>query len=451
MTGASQSAIGGRISYTFGMTGPAMVVDTACSSSLVAASLAADGLAKGDCDIALVCGAQASLTAGPFVALCQMRALSADGLCKTFDASADGYGRGEGVGVVVAMRLAEAAEQGRRVMAVVLGSAVNHDGRSSGFTAPNGPAQEAVYRAALRRARVEAREVGVIEAHGTGTALGDPIEVGSLAAVYGPGSGRIGREPFVLGSAKTNIGHLEGAAGIAGLLKVVLELEQGEVAPHLHLRRLNPHLPALREGVRAVIPRVALARAVIPRVALAWPAATGRRRRRTGAAAATETTTAGQRRVACVSSFGMSGTNAHAVVGEAPDSPAAAAAAAAAAASSSSASSSSSPSQAAPEGKERRGGGGGGLGGRRALLLCLSAKSEGALRELARRYAARVERAATADEVAAVCAAAALCRTHMQQHRAAVVVASSGSAPVSGAAASSPPPPPPPSSSPSSA
>jgi acyl transferase domain-containing protein/acyl carrier protein len=398
VTGAAQSAIAGRISYSLGLTGPAMVVDTACSSSLVAASLAADGLQKGDCDVAIACGAQASLTAGPFVALCQMRALAPDGLCKTFDASADGYGRGEGVGAVVTMRLADAVAEGRHVMAVVLGAAVNHDGRSSGFTAPNGPAQEAVYAAALRRAGVRAADVGVIEAHGTGTSLGDPIEAQSLAAVYGRASGRGVTEPLVLGSAKTNIGHLEGAAGIAGLLKVVLSLERECIPAHLHLRRMNPHMPSLTDSVCAVIPRVALA----------WP----RRAEHGHEREQQQQQGRRRRRMAGLSSFGMSGTNAHAIVGEAPEAtttmaktltPTEMVASAGASA----------VVAGVPEGKNER----------RVLMLVLSAKSEGALRELAGRYAARLQAAATADEVAAVCAAAALCRAHLMPQRAAIVAA----------------------------
>jgi acyl transferase domain-containing protein/acyl carrier protein len=409
VTGTVQNAVAGRVSYTFGLAGPGVAIDTACSSSLVATSLAVDSLTKGDCGMTLIGGTQANLSPWAFVVLCQMRALAPDGLCKTFDASADGYGRGEGVVAVVAMRLADAVAEGRHVMAVVHGAAVNHDGRSSGFTTPNGPAQSMAYRRALELSKLRPHDVGLIEAHGTGTSLGDPIEMQSLAAVYSEGRrwnrGTVEHMPetgpLVVASVKTNIGHLEGAAGITGLLKVVMSLQHGAIGPHLHLRRLNPHMPELETmGV------------VIPRVALAWrrlrPDTAGAR-----AGAGENATSGGRARIAGVSSFGMSGTNAHVIVGEAPEQMEAGAVA---------------------FGWQQEDRKATVQSCSREHLVVLSAKSEGALRELARRYAAHIGRAVADDsegssssssssdiEVGASCAAIALCRAHMQPHRAAVV------------------------------
>ncbi|MDQ2695995.1 MAG: polyketide synthase, partial [Pseudomonadota bacterium] len=219
-TGCSLGVAAGRLSYVLGLTGPSLIVDTACSASLVAAHLACQSLRLGECDLALAGGV--NLIYGPetFVNFCKARMLAPDGRCKTFSAQADGYGRGEGGGMLVLKRLADARADGDAVLAVILGSAVNQDGRSGGLTVPNGPAQEKVIRRALACAGVKPYEVGYIEAHGTGTALGDPIEMGALTGVFGPD--RSGEDPLIVGSVKSNFGHLESAASVAGLIKTVL-------------------------------------------------------------------------------------------------------------------------------------------------------------------------------------------------------------------------------------
>src|SRR5262249_12220705 len=218
ITGNSLNAIAGRLCHILGLHGPAMALDTACSSSLVALHLACQALRTGDCDAALACGVNVVLSPDAMVAASQARMLSPDGRCKTFDASADGYARGEGCGVVVLKRLADALADGDRVHAVVRGSAVNHDGASSGFTVPNGAAQQAVISRALAVAGVEPREISYVETHGTGTVLGDPIELAALASVLR--EGRSIEHPLLVGAVKTNIGHLESAAGIASVIKV---------------------------------------------------------------------------------------------------------------------------------------------------------------------------------------------------------------------------------------
>ncbi len=316
-TSAAFSVAAGRISYLLGLQGPSIALDTACSSSLVAVHLAAESLRLGDCRMALVGGVNLVLSPLATVALCQMRMMAPDGRCKTFDASADGYVRGEGCGLVVLKRLGDARKDRDRILAVIRGSAVNQDGRSGGLTAPNGAAQEAVIRRALANGRVESREVGYVEAHGTGTALGDPIEMQALGAVYGEGRER--SEPLRVGSVKTNLGHLEAAAGIAGLLKAVATVGARSIPPHLHLRNPSPHIPWERLAVE------------VPTFPAPW---------RDG------------RRVAGVSSFGFSGTNAHVIVEEAP------------------------PDARSPDTGER---------GERDLVLPLSARTRGALRELVER------------------------------------------------------------------
>ena len=214
-TGTSASVAAGRIAYTLGLQGPTLTVDTACSSSLVAVHLAMQSLRRGECALALAGGANALLSSSVYETYARTTALSPDGRCKTFSARADGFGRGEGCGVVVLRRLGDARAANERILAVLRGSAINHDGRASGLTVPSGPAQQAVIQAALRDAGVQAGEVGFVEAHGTGTSLGDPIEMGAIAAVYGPGR----TEPLPVGAIKTNFGHLEGSAGIAALIK----------------------------------------------------------------------------------------------------------------------------------------------------------------------------------------------------------------------------------------
>ena len=284
MTGTAFCVAAGRISYALGLQGPSLALDTACSSSLVAVHLACRSLRSGESDLALAAGVNLILSPLGHVVLCQMGALSPDGRCKAFDAAADGYGRGEGCGVVVLKRLSDATRDGDRIVAVIRGSAVNQDGASSGMTAPNGPAQQAVLRSALHDGGLKPGDIDFIEAHGTGTPLGDPIELQAIGAVFGERSG----EPLLMGSAKTNLGHLEAAAGITGLIKVALSLHHEGIPPHLHLNNPNPRIPWQSYPISLV------------RALRSWPR-TAERVRRAG-----------------VSSFGMSGTNAHVILEEAP-------------------------------------------------------------------------------------------------------------------------------------
>ncbi|GAA1507219.1 hypothetical protein GCM10009677_44740 [Sphaerisporangium rubeum] len=275
----------GRVSFHLGLMGPSQVVDTACSSSLVALHDACQALRLGECDMALAGGVNLMLSPYSFVLLSKFRGLAPDGRCKTFDAAADGYGRGEGGGVVVLKRLADAQRDGDNVLAVVRGTAVRHDGVSSGMTVPNPLSQQAVIAAALDQAGLDPADVDYVEAHGTGTALGDPIELRALEAVIGhvhPPA-----DPLLVGSVKTNIGHLEAAAGVAGLLKLTLALHHREIPGHLHFTDPNPNVDWSRLHVRVVEER------------RPWPAR-------------------GRTRAGGVSGFGASGTNAHAVLTEPP-------------------------------------------------------------------------------------------------------------------------------------
>jgi amino acid adenylation domain-containing protein len=285
MLGGMHSAMVGRISYWLGLRGPNMPVDTACSSSLVAVHLGCQALRNDECNLVLAGGANVALDAESFIVSSRLRALSPTGRCHTFSADGDGFVRSEGAGVVVLERLSDAQRNGHRVLAVIRGSAINQDGRSNGPTAPNGPAQEAVIREALRRGGVAPSRVGYLECHGTGTPLGDPIEVQAAAAVLGEGRGD--GESLWLGSLKSNIGHAEGAAGIGGLIKAVLALKHGQIPASLHFKEPNPHIAWSELPVR------------VASEAIAWP--------RTD-----------RPRVAGVSSFGISGTNAHVVLEEAP-------------------------------------------------------------------------------------------------------------------------------------
>ena len=284
-TGTNSSVAAGRISYLLGLEGPSVVVDTACSGSLVTIHLACQSLRSRECRLALAGGVNLILSPEININFSKARMMAPDGRCKTFDSRADGYVRGEGCGMVVLKRLSDAVADGDNILAVIRGSAVNQDGRSSGLTAPNGKAQEAVIRQALANAGVEPQEIGYVEAHGTGTSLGDPIEAHALSAVLG--AGRTEENPLVVGSIKTNLGHLESAAGVAGLIKVVLSLQHEEIPRHLHFQEMNPHINW--GGMPVEIP------------------VHGKQWKR-----------GEKRRVAGVSSFGFSGTNAHVIVEEAP-------------------------------------------------------------------------------------------------------------------------------------
>lgn len=342
-TGGALNVAAGRLSYTLGLNGPAAAVDTACSSSLVALHLACQSLRAGDCEAALAGGVNVLLTPEPFVCFEEWGMMAPDGRCKTFDEKADGFVRSEGCGVVVLKRLRDAVAAGDRVLALIRGTAVNQDGASSGLTVPNGLAQQAVVRAALKAARLEAHAVDYVEAHGTGTTLGDPIELEALAEVLG--RKRPAETPLRVGSVKTNIGHTESASGIAGLIKVVLALQHEQLPPHLHFRKLNPRISLFGAPIE------------VPTALTPW-----KRSERP--------------RIAGVSSFGFSGTNAHAILEEAP------------------------PVQQPVEPA---------LDERAAHLLVLSAKSETALQDLARLYAKRI--AAGDDPLPDLCYSAAAGRT----------------------------------------
>ena len=354
-TGNAVSVLAGRLAYVLGLQGPCLAVDTACSSSLVAVHLASQSLKNRECELAIAGGVSLILAPETNVILCRAGMLARDGRCKTFDAAADGYVRGEGCGIVVLKRLSDAIRDEDRILAVLRASAVNQDGRSNGLTAPNGQVQQELLRETLSRSGLAATDIQYIEAHGTGTALGDPIELQAIGAVLG--EGRPADRPLRVGSVKTNIGHLEAAAGVAGLIKVVLDLQHEEISPHLHYRNANPHVPWGRWPLEVVTTRTP------------WPRATEARR-------------------AGVSSFGFSGTNAHVIVEEPPV-----------------------PS-VRPMSVERP-----------RHILTLSARNDAALRELAGRYAARLQ--STADSLGDICFTANTGRNHLD-NRLAVVAESAG-------------------------
>ena len=284
-TGSSLGVAAGRLSYILGLTGPSLSLDTACSSSLVTIHLACESLRRRESDLAITGGVNLMLEPGLSVNFSKAHMLSPDGQCKTFDSSADGYVRGEGCGIVILKRLSDALKDQDPILALIRGSAVNQDGASGGLTVPSGPSQSAVIKQALQNAGISPGDVSYVEAHGTGTSLGDPIELGSMSEVFS--EQRALNDPLWIGSIKTNIGHLEAAAGIAGIMKLVLALEHEQLPPHLNCETPTPRFPWKDKPLRVV------------QETQPWP--------RTS-----------KPRIAGVSSFGFSGTNAHILLEEAP-------------------------------------------------------------------------------------------------------------------------------------
>lgn len=359
-TGNTLSIAANRLSYTLDLRGPSVIVETACSSSLVATHFACRSLQSGESNLCLVGGVSLMLSPEPFITYSHARMMAADGRCKTFDASADGYVRGEGCGMVVLKRLSDAIRDGDRIQSVIQGTAINQDGLTNGLTAPNGPSQQVVIRQALKNAGVSPDQISYIEAHGTGTPLGDPIEFRALKSVLMPD--RSPDNTCWLGSVKTNIGHLEAAAGIAGIIKVALSLQHKEIPPHLHLKALNDYISLAETSFE------------IPTQKQPW-------------------TTAGNR-MAGVSAFGFGGTNCHVVLAEAhPD------------------------FEKLPSGLEASASASEPANGsahdvaRSLHLLPLSAKDEGALKALATAYQRALSNQSSVD-LADVCFTAGVGRSH---------------------------------------
>ncbi|MDC0708571.1 beta-ketoacyl synthase N-terminal-like domain-containing protein [Stigmatella sp. ncwal1] len=358
LTGVAPSFISGRTAHVFGFEGPAVSIDTACSSSLVAVHLACSSLRLGETDTAVAAGANLLLAPMSQVMMSKVGVLSASGRCRAFDATADGFVRGEGIGVVVLKRLADAVAAGDPVLAVIRGTAVNQDGATNGLTVPSKKAQERVIRSALDNARMTPHDVTYVEAHGTGTALGDPIELRALGDVYG--KDRPQDRPLYVGSVKTNFGHTEAAAGIAAFIKVILALGNEGIPPHLHFQRPSPHVDWSRLGIQ------------IPTVMVPWGTS---------------------RRVAGVSAFGASGTNAHVIV-EAPP-----------------VREGTAETAQAPDSL-------------RAELVVVSARSDTAVSELAQAFVGHLENEPTVP-LAELAASAAGSRSH-HEHRIAAVAESPG-------------------------
>jgi acyl transferase domain-containing protein/NADPH:quinone reductase-like Zn-dependent oxidoreductase/acyl carrier protein len=356
LTGSCLSPAAGRLSYIYGLQGPSMSIDTACSSSLVSIGLACQGLRNGEIDLALAGGVNLILSPVFHVCSSKLRNISPDGRCKAFDASGDGYGRGEGCGLVLLKRLDEAQRAGDRILAVIRGHAVNQDGKSAGLAAPNGIAQERLIRTALGRYGLSASDIDYLEAHGTGTKLGDPIEIHAIGRALNDGHSK--EDPLLVGSVKTNVGHLEASAGVTGLMKVIQSLRHEMIPPTLHFRTPSPEINWSELNVR------------ITAEATPWPR--GNRPRRAG-----------------INSFGFSGTNAFMIVEEAPPAP---------------------PPPAKPQ--------------RSVHVLPLSARKPEALRALAERYRALLEKLSDLA-VADLCHTAGAGRAHHALRRAFVGATSS--------------------------